>query len=74
MGPEEAISVMDAIRVYTINGAYLSKEEGIKGSIEAGKLADMIVLERDILTMPPEEIKDLKVSTTIVGGMIVYSR
>jgi predicted amidohydrolase YtcJ len=74
VGPEEAISVMDAIRVYTINGAYLSKEECIKGSIEAGKLADMIILEKDILTIPPEEIKDLKVSTTIVGGKIVYSR
>lgn len=73
VGPEEAISVMDAIRVYTINGAYLSKEEDLKGSIEAGKLADMIVLERDILTMPPDEIKDLKVSTTIVGGKIVYN-
>ena len=74
VGPEEAISVMDAIRVYTLNGAYLSKEEGIKGSIEVGKLADMIVLERDILTIPEDEIKDLKVSTTIVGGKIVYSR
>jgi predicted amidohydrolase YtcJ len=72
VGPEEAISVMDAIRVYTLNGAYLSKEEGIKGSIEVGKLADMIVLERDILTIPKDEIKDLKVSTTIVGGKIVY--
>lgn len=71
--PEEAISVMEAIRVYTINGAYLSKEEGIKGSIEAGKLADMIVLEKDILTMPPEEIKDIKVRTTIVAGKVVYS-
>jgi predicted amidohydrolase YtcJ len=74
VGPEEAISVMDAIRVYTINGAYLSKEENIKGSIEAGKLADMIVLEKDILTMPPEKIKDLKVSMTIVAGKVVFSR
>ncbi len=71
--PEEALSVMDAIRVYTVNGAYLSKEEAIKGSIEAGKLADMIVLDRDVLTIPPEEIKDVKVLTTIVGGSIVYS-
>jgi predicted amidohydrolase YtcJ len=74
VGPEEAISVMDAIRVYTINGAYLSKEEDLKGSIEVGKLADMIVLENDILTMPPEEIKDIKVSTTIVAGKTVYNR
>ncbi len=74
VGPEEAISVMDAIRVYTINGAYLSKEEDLKGSIEAGKLADMIVLEKDVLTMPPEEIKDIRVSTTIVAGKTVYNR
>jgi predicted amidohydrolase YtcJ len=73
VGPEEAISVMDAIRVYTINGAYLSKEEAIKGSIEAGKLADMIVLDRDILRIPVDEIKDVKVQTTIVAGKIVYS-
>jgi len=56
-----------------MNGAYLSKEEAIKGSIQSGKLADMIVLDRDILTIPPEEIKDVKVLTTIVGGSIVYS-
>lgn len=71
--PEEALNVMDTIRVYTINGAYLSKEESIKGSIEAGKLADMIVLDRDVLTIPSEEIKDVKVLTTIVGGSVVYS-
>ena len=70
---EEALNVMDTLRVYTINGAYLSKEEEIKGSIESGKLADMIVLDRDILTIPVEEIKDVKVLTTIVGGSIVYS-
>jgi predicted amidohydrolase YtcJ len=74
VGPEEAISIMDAIRVYTWNGAYLAKEECIKGSIEPGKLADMIVLDRDILAIPSDEIKDIKVLTTIVDGKIVYSR
>jgi hypothetical protein len=73
VGPEEAISVMDAIRVYTMNGAYLSKEEDLKGSIEVGKLADMIVLDRDMLTIPHDEIKDVKVLTTIVNGKIVYT-
>jgi len=72
VGPEEAISVMDAIRVYTLNGAYLAKEENIKGSIEPGKLADMIVLDRDVFTIPVDEIKDVKVLTTIVDGHIVY--
>jgi len=74
VGPEEAIGVMDAIRLYTWNGAYLGKEEHLKGSIEPGKLADMVVLDRDILTVPPEEIKDIKVLMTIVGGRIVYRR
>jgi len=66
------VSVMDAIRVYTWNGAYLGREEKIKGSIEPGKLADLVVLDRDILTVPPEEIKDIKVLMTIAGGRIVY--
>ena len=71
VGPGEAISVMDAIRIYTWNGAYLAKEEHIKGSIETGKMADMIVLDRDILSVPTEEIKDTEVVTTIVDGKIV---
>ena len=74
VSPEESIGVMDAIRVYTWNGAYIGKEEDIKGSIEPGKLADMVVLDRDILTVPQEEIKDIQVLTTIVDGKIVYQR
>jgi len=74
VSPEEAIGVMDAIRLYTWNGAYLGKEEDFKGSIEPGKLADLVVLDRDILATPPEEIKDIKVLTTIVDGKIVYQR
>jgi predicted amidohydrolase YtcJ len=74
VGPEEAIGVMDAIRVYTWNGAYLAKDEDRLGSIEPGKLADMIVLDRDVLTVPHEEIKEIKVLKTIVDGKIVYER
>ena len=74
VGPEEAIGVMDAIRLYTWNGAYIGKEDDIKGSIEPGKLADLVVLDRDILTVEPEEIKEIKVLTTIVDGKIVYQR
>jgi predicted amidohydrolase YtcJ len=74
IGPEEVIGVMDAIRVYTWNGAYLAKEEHLKGSIEPGKLADMVVIDRDILSIPEEEIKDVRVLTTIVDGVIVYQR
>lgn len=72
VGLEQAISVMDALRLYTINAAYASFEEKIKGSIEPGKLADLTVLDRDILSVPAEEIKDIKVETTIVGGEIIY--
>lgn len=70
----EGISVMDAIRLYTWNGAYIGKEEDVKGSIEPGKYADMVVLDKDVLTVPLEEIKDIKVLTTIVGGEVVYQR
>lgn len=72
VGLEESISVIDAIRVYTWNGAYLSKDEDKLGSIEPGKLADMIVIDNDILGIPHENIKDIKVCQTIVNGKIVY--
>ena len=74
VGPEEAITPMEAIRVYTLNGAYLSKDESRLGSIEPGKLADMIVIDRDILTVDPEEIKDIEVLMTIVDGRVVYKK
>jgi hypothetical protein len=74
VSPEEAISVMEAIRLYTWNGAYLGKEEDLKGSIEPGKLADLIVIDRDILNIDSEEIKDIQVLTTLVDGKIVYQR
>ncbi|OGD52710.1 hypothetical protein A3K81_01110 [Candidatus Bathyarchaeota archaeon RBG_13_60_20] len=72
VGPEEAVSVMDAIRVYTWNGAYLGKDEDLLGSVEPDKLADLIVLDRDILSCPAEEIKDIRVVATLVGGRVVY--
>ena len=74
VSPEECISVEDAIRLYTWNGAYIGKEEDIKGSIEPGKLADMIVIDQDILSVPHEELKDIQVLTTIADGKIVYQR
>ncbi len=74
IGPDEAVSVMDAIRLYTWNGAYLAKEEHTKGSIEPGKIADMIIPDRDILSIPAEEIKDVEVLTTIVDGKVVFKR
>ena len=73
VGPEESINVMDALRIYTWNGAYLSKEENVKGSIEPGKLADMVIIDRDILECSVEDIKETRVLATIVDGNIVYS-
>lgn len=74
LGQSQAISVMDAIRVYTWNGAYITFEEDIKGSIEPGKLADIVILDTDILTCNPSDISKTKVLTTIVDGNVVYQR
>lgn len=70
--PNEKISVKQAIDAYTINGAYASFEEHLKGSIEVGKLADFVVLDKNIFTVHPEEIKKTKVLMTVVGGKVVY--
>ncbi len=72
MGTEQCITREEAIRLYTINGAYHTFEETIKGSIESGKLADMIVVDRDILTCPLDDIRETKVIRTILGGKTVY--
>jgi predicted amidohydrolase YtcJ len=70
----QVISVMDAIRVYTWNGAYITFEEDVKGSVEPGKLADFAVLDTDILTCDPADIVKTKVLMTIVDGSVVYER
>ena len=70
--PEERITVDDALRLYTVNAAYASFEEDIKGSIDVGKLADLVVLSREPHETPPNEIRDVKVEMTIVGGKVVY--
>jgi predicted amidohydrolase YtcJ len=72
MGTEQRITREEAIKLYTINGAYHTFEENIKGSIEPGKLADMIIIDRDILTCPLDDIRDTKVLRTILGGKTVY--
>ena len=70
--PEEKITVEQALRAYTIDAAYASFEESIKGSLERGKLADIVILDRDITTVAPETIRDAKVRTTITGGRVVF--
>ena len=74
IGRSQKVSVMEALRLYTINAAYQQFDEDRLGSIEAGKLADMVVLGEDILTIPPEMIIDTPIDMTIVEGRIVHSR
>src|SRR6202166_1951385 len=71
-GANQRISVEEALRVNTINGAYNSQEEAIKGSITPGKLADFVVLSDDIFTMDKGKIKDIEIVPTVVGGSPVY--
>ena len=71
-GPGEALTVMEALQGYTLNGAWLSFEEDAKGSIEPGKLADFVVLDRDILEIDPAHIMDIRVLQTWLGGTLVY--
>jgi predicted amidohydrolase YtcJ len=70
--PEECIPVLQALELYTVNGAYASFEDNIKGRLAPGMLADMIVLSDDPLAVLPEKLKDLKVEMTIVGGEVVW--
>jgi predicted amidohydrolase YtcJ len=72
--PEERITAKQALPLYTINSAYASFEEKSRGSIEIGKLADLVVLSDDPLTIPPNKIGDIKVDMTLVNGEIVYDR
>jgi predicted amidohydrolase YtcJ len=70
--PEQRITIQDAIRAYTLNTAYANFEEKTKGSIEVGKLADMVVLTKNLLQVSPREILDAQVTLTIVEGKVVY--
>jgi predicted amidohydrolase YtcJ len=71
---EEAVSREDAIRMYTANGPYLSWEEKTKGTLEPGKLADFVVVDRDPLTVPEKELLTLNFDQTYLGGKLVYER
>jgi predicted amidohydrolase YtcJ len=72
MGEDQKVSREEALRAMTLGGAALTFEEGMKGTLEPGKLADLVVLEEDILSCEPERIRDMGVSLTMVGGKIVY--
>ena len=70
--PEQAITRHEALRLYTINNAFLTFEEKQKGSIEKGKLADFVIIDRDITKVDVDKVKDTKVLKTYLGGKLVY--
>ncbi len=72
--PEQKISLEEAVRGYTINGAYVEFSENLKGSVEKGKMADLVVLSRNIFESPSEEIQKTEVKMTIFNGKIIYEK
>ena len=72
--PEQKVTREEALRAYTLNNAYAAFEEKEKGSITVGKLADLVVLTKDLLTMPEEEIPSTRVAMTVLGGKVVYEK
>ena len=70
--PAQKISLEDALRSYTANGAYAFSEEKLKGSLEVGKLADFVLLDEDLDAIAPEAVKNVRVLQTMVGGQVVY--
>jgi predicted amidohydrolase YtcJ len=71
---EEGVSVADALRMHTLEGAYLTFDDKTHGSIEPGKFADLVVLSDDLMTVEPERIQDIRVVRTVIGGREVYNR
>ncbi len=71
-GPDQKISVSDAMRICTMHGAYASFEEDLKGSLEAGKLADFVILEKDPHEVNPDEIVNIKIVKTVLGGKTTF--
>jgi predicted amidohydrolase YtcJ len=72
--PEQRISLEEAVRGYTLNGAYAEFSENLKGSVEKGKLADLVVLSRNIFKIPPEEIQKTEVKMTILNGKVIFKK
>jgi predicted amidohydrolase YtcJ len=73
MHPEEALSRAQALRFYTMNNAYLLFLDDQTGSLEPGKLADLVVLDRDILACPDDEIRETRALLTVLGGQMVHA-
>lgn len=73
-GAEEKLTMEEAIRGYTAYGAHFTWEENVKGTLEPGMLADMIVLSEDLLAIDPENILDVQVEMTVVDGKVLFER
>jgi len=72
VGPEQAISVMDALRMYGPNAAWVDHREAEIGSLEPGKLADLVVLQSDLIKISPAEIGAIPVMGTLIAGKVVH--
>ena len=72
--PEQRITVEEALRAYTINNAFAAFEADIRGSLKAGKLADITVFDRNLITIPPAELLEAEVTHTIIDGKLVFQR
>ena len=70
--PEQKLSVAEAVEAYTMGSAYAEFQENEKGSITPGKLADMVLLDEDIFSIPPEKIREVGVLKTFVGGKLIF--
>ena len=71
--PEQKTTVEQALRAYTFEAAYASFEEDIKGTLKPGMLADFALIDRDLTSIPPTEIREAKILRTVVGGKVVYA-
>ena len=71
--PEQRLDLETSLRSYTINNAWAEGEENSKGALMVGKLADLVVVDRDLFAIPPTQLKDAKVLLTMVGGRVVYA-
>jgi predicted amidohydrolase YtcJ len=72
--PAQKITVDEALRAYTTGAAFAGFDEREKGTLEVGKLADFVMIDRDLTTIPPESLRDARVMLTVVGGRVVYER
>jgi predicted amidohydrolase YtcJ len=74
IGQSQRVGILDAIRMYTYNSAYAAFEEDIKGSIEVGKLADIVIASRNLLETDPEDLRDVEVLMSMIDGEVVYRK